>query len=179
LVLKAAPLVLVTIALLHAGIGDGLAAESGIGLTNLSGQAGDCKTPTRMAACAPLFDGSGLFYPGGPAVERSVTVTWHGGHPSAFGLYVDKFSSHDARSQPGCTTADPADKLNLLVAQDGNLLYQGTLSSFHREHGTAPDALHLHGHSGRFTISVAMDLSADNAYMGCVSTTDLVWVAAQ
>jgi hypothetical protein len=178
-VLKAAPLVLATIALLHAGIGDGLAADSGVGLTNVTGRAGDCTTPTRMAACAPLFDGSGLFFPGGPAVQRSVTVTWHGGHPSTFGLYLDNFTRHDARSQPGCTAADPTDKLNLVVAQDGSVLYQGTLSSFQREHGTAPDALRLRGSSGRFTISVAMDLSANNAYMGCVSTTDLVWIASQ
>jgi hypothetical protein len=179
-VLKVAPLLLAAIAIFHTGFDPGLAADSGVGLTNVSGQAGDCTAPTRLAACATLFDGSGMLFPGGPAVERSLTVTWHGSsHPSAFGLYFDKFTSRDVRSQPGCTTLDPTDKLDLTVTQDGRLLYQGTLSSFHREHGSAPDALPLHGDSGRFTISVAMEQSADNSYMGCVSTTDLVWIASQ
>jgi hypothetical protein len=178
-VLKVAPLLLAAIALFHTGFGDGQASDVGVGLTNVSGQAGDCTAPTRLAACARLFDGSGVLFPGGPAVERSVTVTYHGGHASGFGLYLDQFTSRDGRSQPGCTTADPADKLDLAVSQDGRLLYQGTLSDFHREHGTAPDALPLHGDSGRFTISVAMERSADNTYMGCVSTTDLVWIASQ
>ena len=179
LALKLAPLLVAGIAVLHTGFGAGLAADSGVGLTNVTGQGGDCTAPTRLAACAPLFDGTGVLFPGGPAVERSVTVTYHGGHASAFGLYLDQFTSREARSQPGCTTADPADKLDLAITQDGRLLYQGTLSSFHREHGTAPDALPLHGDSGRFTISVAMERSADNSYMGCVSTTDLVWIASQ
>lgn len=178
--LKVAPLLLAAIALLHTGAGDGLAADSGLGLTNVSGQAGDCTVPARLTACATLFDGSATIFPGGPAVERSVTVTWHGStRPSSFGLHLDHFSSRDARSQPGCTAADPAAKLDLAVSQDGVLLYAGTLSGFHREHGAAPDALPLRGDSGRFTISVAMDRSADNSYMGCVSTTDLVWIASQ
>jgi hypothetical protein len=180
LALKAAPLLLAAIALLHAGFGDGLAADAGMGLSNVSGQADDCPMPARMAACATLFGGSATIFPGGPAVERSATVTWHGGsHPSSFGLYLDRFSGRDARSQPGCTAADPADKLDLAVSQDGVLLYQGTLSSFNRDHGTAPDALKLRGDSGRFTISVALERSADNSYMGCVSAADLVWIASQ
>ena len=178
-VVRAAPLLLAVIALLHTGIGDGLAAEGGVGLTNVSGRAGDCTIPTRLAACAPLFDGAETLFPGGPAVERSVTVTWHGGRASEFALYVDHFTSHDARSQPRCAAEDPAGKLDLRVDQDGVLLYQGTLGDFQRAHGTASDGLRLRGDSGRFTIAVALDRSADNAYMGCVSSADLVWIASQ
>ena len=177
--LRAGPLGLAIIALLHSGFGDGVAAEAGLGLTNVSGRAGDCTAPTRLAACAPLFDGTESLLPGGPPIARSVTVTWQGARPSVFGLYVDRFLSRDPRSQPICTAADPAGKLILRVDQDGTPLYQGTLSDFQRDHGSASDALHLLGDSGRFTISIALDRSADNAYMGCVASADLVWIASQ
>ena len=121
-----------------------------------------------------MFDGRQPLYPGGPAVERSVTVTWHGnGHPaSAFGLYANHLTS-------SCPTANPADKLDLTISQDADQLYAGTLADFGVRHGTAADALPAHGGSGLFTIAVALDSSADNRYMGCSSTTDLVWIASQ
>lgn len=174
LLLKAAPLALAASALLHGGFNDGLASEGGLGLTDVAGQPGDCATPTRLAACAPLFDGAEILFPGGPAVTRSVTVTWHGnGRPaSAFGLYGDHLVTH-------CAGVNPAAKLDLTVSQDGVLLYSGTLAGFAAEHGSAPDALPARGDSGRFTIAVALDGSADNRYMGCSSTADLVWIASQ
>lgn len=180
LLVKVAPFALAAFALLH-GFGDGLASEGGIGLTNVAGRAGDCVAPTRQAACATLFDGSGILFPGGPAVERSLTVTWHGnGHAaSALGLYVANFTSHDPRSQPGCTAADPADRLDLSVSQDGTLLYTGSLSDLARDHGSATDTLLARGDSGLFKIAVSLDRAAGNGYMGCVSTADLVWTASQ
>jgi hypothetical protein len=180
LLLVAAALALGAVALLHGSFNDGLASEGGIGLTNVSGRAGDCVTPTRQAACATLFDGSASLFPGGPAIERSLTVTWHGnGHAaSAFGLYVGNFTSHNGRSA-ACAAADPAARLDLSVSQDGTLLYTGTLSEFARDHGSAPNALLAHGDSGRFSIAVSLDRAADNTYMGCVSTADLVWTASQ
>jgi hypothetical protein len=179
--LKAAPLAVAALALLHGSFPDGLASEGGIGLSNVSGQPGDCVAPTRQAACATLFDGSARLFPGGPAIERSVTVTWHGnGHAaSAFNLYLGNFASHDARSQPGCTAPDPAARLDLSVSQDGTLLYEGTLAGFARDHGSALTALPVNGDGGRFSIAVALDRAADNSYMGCVSTADLVWTATQ
>ena len=181
MLIKTAPFALAAVALLHGSLGDGLASEGGIGLTNVSGRAGDCVSPTRQAACATLFDGSAGLFPGGPAIERSLTVTWHGnGHAaSAFGLFVDNFTSHDARSQAGCTAADPAARLDLSVSQDGTVLYAGTLSEFARDHGSAPHALPAQRDSGRFSIAVSLDRAADNSYMGCVSTADLVWTASQ
>jgi hypothetical protein len=172
--LKAAPFALALVALLHGAVTDGLANEGGIGLTNVSGRPGDCVAPTRLAACATLFDGSTALFPGGPAIERSTTVTWHGnGHPaSAFGLYVDNVGTR-------CAAADPAEKLDLTITQDGRLLYQGTLRQLTASHGAASDALPVHGDRGRFRIAVALDPSADNRYMGCVSTADLVWIASQ
>jgi len=178
---KAAPLVLAVVALVHGAFPDGLASEGAVGLTNVSGQAGDCVAPVRHGACATLFDGSEVLFPGGPAAVRSVTVTWHGGGrpASVLGLFVDNFSSHNARSQPACTAPDPASRLDLSISQDGRLLYLGTLAGFASEHGTAPGALQAQGDSGRFTIAVALDRMADNSYMGCVSTGDLVWTASQ
>jgi hypothetical protein len=179
ILLQAVPLALAAAALLHGFFPDGLASEGGVGLSNVSGRAGDCVAPTRHAACAPLFDGSELLFPGGAPVAREVDVTWHGGHATSLGLYVDNFSSRDARSQPACTAADPADRLDLAVSQDGTLLYEGTLARFARDHGTAAGALDAHGDSGRFRIAVALDRAAGNSYMGCVSTAGLVWIASQ
>lgn len=180
LAVKAAPLALAVVALLHGAFADGLASEGGVGLTDVSGQPGDCTAPTRQAACATLFDGRQLLYPGGPAVERSLSVTWHGSRPAGrLGLYVNNFSSRSLRSQAGCTATDPASMLDLRVTQDGRPLYDGTLSDFAQNHGSAPDALPGRGESGRFTIAVALDEAADNGYMGCVSTADLVWIASQ
>ncbi len=173
LVVKAAPLALAVVALLHGAFPDGLASEGGVGLTDVSGGPGDCAAPVRQAACATLFDGSEVLFPGGPAVERSLTVAWHGGGPAAsLGLYANRLSTR-------CAAVNPAEKLDLTVRQDGSLLYQGTLAGFAQEHGDAPNALVAHGDSGRFTIAVALDRLADNRYMGCSSTADLVWIASQ
>lgn len=178
---KAAPLALAAAALWHGAFPGGLASEGGVGLTNIAGQAGDCTAPVRNAACATLFDGRDILFPGGPAAQRAVTVTWHGGgRPASFlGLFVNNFSSRNARSQPACTAPDPASRLDLSIKEDSRLLYQGTLAAFARDHGSAPSALQAAGDSGRFTIAVGLDEIADNSYMGCVSTADLVWTASQ
>jgi len=178
--IQAVPLALAAIALLHGAFADGLASEGGVGLTDVSGQPGDCTAPSRQAACATLFDGRQLLFPGGPAAERSVAVAWNGSRPAAaLGLYVDNFSSRNSRSQAGCTAPDPASRLDLTVTQDGRAIYEGTLSDFAQNHGSATTALRARGESGRFTIAVSLDSAADNSYMGCVSTADLVWIASQ
>ena len=178
---KAAPLALAAVALWHGAFPAGLASDGGVGLTNVAGQTGDCAAPVRNAACATLFDGSDILFPGGPAAQRTVTVTWHGGgRPASFlGLFVGNFSSRSASSRPGCTAPDPASRLDLSISQDSRPLYLGTLSAFARDHGSAPSALPAAGDSGRFTIAVALDANADNSYMGCVSSADLVWTASQ
>jgi hypothetical protein len=182
----------VAVALLAAGV-QGAFASDGIGLTNVAGAAGDCTSPVTNSACATLFTGGEPMWPGKQPEKATVTIAYHGHSQSqAFGLYLSKFESRSVKSGPYCTAPDPADKLNLTIRQGTEIVYQGTLSSFARDHHDTLTLLPLRGgHDGSgevgrwangdtstFTISVGLDVSADNPYMTCVSTTDLAWLAA-
>ncbi len=171
----------------------GAAAAPTIGLTDVAGVAADCSAPTASAACASLFRSAAQLYPGGPAEVVKVTVGYHAGPPShAFGVYLPTFSSRHDANAPTCSAADPAGKLDLTIAQGARPIYQGTLAAFATAHSAPASMLHLRG--GRdgsgavdrwrdgdrstFTITVALNASADNAYMGCVSSADIAWLAA-
>jgi hypothetical protein len=180
------------VALLAAGV-QGVFASDGVGLTNIAGAAGDCATPVTNAACATLFKGAEPMWPGKQPEAATLNIAYHGhSETQAFGLYLSKFESRSVQSGPSCTAADPADKLNLTIRQGTVTIYQGTLSDFARTHHDPLTILPLSGgHDGAgqagrwvdgdasvFTISVGLDISADNPYMTCVSTTDLAWLAA-
>ena len=71
------------------------------------------------------------------------------------------------------------------------LACQGTLSDFAALHSDPSTLLHLAdiqagagqvdrmagGDSSLFTLVVGLNISADNEYMGCVSTADITWFA--
>ena len=169
----------------------GFAGTDTIGLTNVSGAAGDCVTATTNARCATLFQGREVMWPGKAPMKANVTITYHGSGTHGFGVYLSSFASKSARSSSLCQAADPADKMNLKIEQGGNTVYEGTLSAFAALYHDSTAMLHLAGgHNGAgtvdrwagndssdFTLSVGLDLSADNPYMGCVSTADIAWLA--
>jgi hypothetical protein len=166
----------------------GLAAGP-IGLTDVTGKVGDCTAPVSNGVCAPLFDGHQLLWPGEAPQTATVAIGYHGQAPAALALYVSDFTARAAGSGPSCTASDPAAKLDLRIVQAGSLIYSGTLSDLAGAHHDAPTALPLQspagsggsswhpGDSSTFTFSVGLDASADNAYMGCVTTAGLTWVA--
>lgn len=170
-------------------------AAAPIGLTNVAGAGADCTTPAANAVCAALFPaGASPLYPGGPAQSAEVTVTYHASSPTAsFGVYLTNFSARAAESAPYCSASDPASMLDLTIRQGARTIYQGTLSAFALTHSAPTSMLHLaggrdgagsldrwhDGDSSTFTISVSLDRAADNAYMGCASTADIAWLAAQ
>lgn len=166
-----------------------------IGLTNVAGAAGDCTSPSQSAVCATLFPaGASPLYPGGPAEKAQVTITYRASNAtSSFGLYLSKFAARAPQSAAVCSAADPASMLDLTVRQGATTIYQGSLSAFAAAHSGPTSMLHLagghdgsgaadrwqNGDSSSFSISVALDRAADNAYMGCASTADIDWMAAQ
>lgn len=181
--LKAAAPLAVAIALfVH---GSSALAGGAPGLTNVAGGAADCVAPARQAVCATLFDGGALLYPGGPAEVRRVRIAYAGDQPAeAVGLYVAGFASRSPKSRPMCQAADPAASFDVTIGEGSTTLFQGTLAELAAGHDAPPSMLALpgrwHGGDGHtYTISVALDRSAGNDLMGCVSTADFVWLAAQ
>ena len=158
------------------------AAAAPIGLTNVTGAAGDCSAPVRDGACASLFHGGPPLWPGGPAEVASVTLGYHGGASSRFGVYLAHFVSRDRRSSATCQADDPAARLTLTILDSsGRSLYSGHLSDFAAAHHDAPSLFRLpalrDGQEVTYTLTVALDAAADNAYMGCSTATDIAWLA--
>jgi hypothetical protein len=177
---------------LLAASGDGAFAADGIGLTNVAGAAGDCSAPTASGACATLFNGDNLMWPGKQPAVATVTIAYHGHATTTdFGVYLSKFESRSSKSGALCTAADPADRINLAIRQGDSIVYQGTLNELAGAHHDPSSLLPLRGgHQGSgdagrwadgdastFTISVGLDISADNSYMSCISTADIAWLA--
>jgi hypothetical protein len=189
--LKIAAPAAIAIALLTAGVQGAFAAD-GIGLTNVAGAAGDCSTPTANGACATLFKGDDLMWPGKQPATAAATIAYHGHATSNdFGVYLSKFESRSAKSGAACTAADPAARITLTIRQGETVVYQGSLSDFAGAHHDPSSLLPLRGgrdgsgatgrwaqgDSSTFIISVGLDISADNSYMSCVSTADIAWLA--
>lgn len=187
----AAPLVTAALLGLHQ-LTSAFAAPA-VGLTNVAGSAADCTAPAANAVCASLFHGGTPLYPGGPAQTASLTVGYHAGTTTSnFGVYIPTFASRAATSATVCQAADPASKLDLVITQGSQTVYDGTLSDFAQAHRDPASMLHLAGgHNGAgvldqwhdgdqstFTIKVNLDKAADNPYMGCVSSADIAWLAA-
>lgn len=168
----------------------GAFASDAVGMTNVTGAAADCSQPVHDGACATLFKGSEVMWPGKPPEQATVGIKYTGSATHVFGVYFSKFASRSTLSGAYCTTADPADKMNLVIAQAGRIVYQGTLSQFAAAHHDPSSVLVLNGgrdgagQPGRwasgdassFQISVGLDRSADNPYMSCVTTADIAWI---
>lgn len=150
-----------------------------------------CSQSASSQVCGDLFPAAGPMTPGGPALSRTVTLTYSGSAASTeAGLYLQGFQSRTAASALTCTAADPASKLDLTISQGGRTLYQGSLSDFAAAHSDPADRFALAGTSGRpdswnpgdkvdASLAVGLDQSAGNEYMGCTSTTDFIWFAEQ
>jgi len=148
-----------------------------------------CSQSASSQVCGNLFAAAGPMAPGGPALSRTVTLTYSGSAASTeAGLYLQGFQSRTAGSAATCTAADPASRLDLTVSEGGQTLYQGTLSDFAAEHSDPAGRLALTGAAGRpdtfnpgdrvnVTLAIGLDRSAGNEYMGCSSTTNFVWIA--
>lgn len=169
----------------------GAFASETVGLTNVSGAAGDCNYSTSNGVCATLFTGAHNMWPGKTPELATVTIGYKGATTHAFGVYLSKFESHSARSGAYCTAADPADKMNVVIRQGATIVYSGSLSEFGAAHhdptslltlrggqsGSGQSGRWISGDSSTFTISVGLDISADNPYMSCVTTADIAWMA--
>lgn len=180
---KLASPILVSLAVLLGSVGSAFGSDQ-LTMTNISGQAGDCRTPASGGICAPLFTGDTLLVPG-RQIERRVAIGYHGGRPTRrFGVYATDFHTRSAASAPYCTAPDPADKLDLVIREDGQTIYDGTLATFAAAHDSPRAALPVgggrwtDGRHSTFTLAVSLDPAAGNAYMGCVSTAGLAWYAA-
>jgi hypothetical protein len=164
------------------------AAFSG-GVPTLTQSGAACSAVKGGQTCGDLFAGAGVLAPGGPAEVRQAVLTFNGTGPSrAAGLYLEHFASRGAASDPVCTAADPASKFDFTVSANGQVLYQGTLSAFAATHLDPSSRLSLPGRTGqpdRWTpgdtvavdLSVSLDRSADNSYMGCTADTQFTWFA--
>lgn len=169
----------------------GAFASETVGISNVAGAAGDCAYATGNGVCATLFTGARNMWPGKAPEQATVTIGYKGTTTHAFGVYLTRFQSRSPRSGALCQAADPALKMNLVISQGSEVIYSGSLSAFGAAHGDSTTMLELRGghdgsgESGRwadgdssnFTISVGLDESADNDYMGCVTTTDIAWLA--
>lgn len=139
--------------------------------------------------CGNLFAGGGPLAPGGPAESSRVVLTYSGSSESrATGLYLERFASRGAGSGATCTAADPASKFDLTVSAGGQTLYQGTLAAFAAAHLDPALRLALPGRSGHLdrwapgdtvpvTLSVSLEGSADDSYMGCSTDSQFTWFA--
>jgi hypothetical protein len=148
-----------------------------------------CTQSASSQVCGNLFAAGAQLVPGGAGTSRTVTLTYSGSAASgAAGLYLQGFQTRTDASAPTCTAPDPAAKLDLTVSEGGRTVYEGTLSDFAAAHSDPATRLALAGAAGRedhfnpgdrvaVTLTIALDRSASNAYMGCDSTTDFVWFA--
>ena len=131
---------------------------------------------TACGAIFPAVDG-----PLSPGVARRRTVTATFSNARVRGLYLTGFASRAAGSSALCTAADPAAAVTLKIEGAPGLLYSGTLSDFGRAHGSTASMLPLPTGSDtqvlRFTAGYSP--SAGAPYMGCVSSGDFAWYAAQ
>jgi len=148
-----------------------------------------CSAVSGGQSCGDLFAGAGRLASGVPAEVSQSMLTFNGTVSSrAAGLYVDRFASRGAGSDAVCTAADPASKFDFTVTANGRVLYQGTLAGFAASHADPSSRLSLPGASGQLDrwapgdtvavdLSVSLDRSADNSYMGCTTDTQFTWFA--
>jgi len=181
--LKLASPLLVSLAMLMGSLTSAFAGDQ-LTMTNVTGSSADCTRPASGGVCASLFPAGTPLSPG-KTVSRQVTIGYHGGRTtSEFGLYATDFETKSAQSAAFCTATDPATKLDLLVRDGEEVLFSGTLAEFAGLHSNPQSLLTVgggqwkKGTSATFTFSVTLDVSADNPYMGCVSTAGLAWYAA-
>ncbi len=181
--LKLASPLLVSLAMLVGSLTSALAGDQ-LTMTNVTGSSADCTQPASGGVCASLFPAGTQLAPG-KTVSRQVTIGYHGGRvTSEFGVYATDFQTRSARSAAFCTASDPAGKLDLVIRNGEDVLFSGTLAEFAGLHSNPQSLLTVgggqwqKGASATFTFSVTLDISADNPYMGCVSTAGLAWYAA-
>jgi hypothetical protein len=103
--------------------------------------------------------------------ELRISYTATGGRLT---LRLARYSARSAGSSPLCKAPDPGDRVNIRIHQDGRLVFDATLSRLAADPGvelrTAKSSL--------VRLTYGLDGSAGNAYMGCRSTADLVWVVS-
>lgn len=151
----------------------------------LTATAAGCSQGAAGSECSRLFDGGQVLYPGSAPITRNVSVSYSGDRSSSeAGLYLTHYATKATRSGSTCTATDPGSMLNLLISENGIVLYQGTLSAFAAAHADPSTLLALHGgHLSpgavlTLTMSVSMNRAADNAYMSCATDTNFAWFAS-
>ena len=153
----------------------------------LTEQGDRCGTHQSDGTCAISFSGGSPMAPGGPAEVRATVLSLNGGGiKTVVGLYFQGFASRGPASDRSCSAADPAAKFDLSVSVNGHVLYQGTLADFAATHFSPHSQLPVPGPSGHWApgqtvqvrMGVKLDQSADNSHVGCVTDTDIVWLAS-
>lgn len=146
-----------------------------------------CAAGATGEVCANLFANGRAMAPGGPAQVREVALTLNGGgNATEVGLYLQGFVSRGPASDRICSAADPASKFDFEVTVAGRMLYTGSLADFAAAHSAPMTQLPIPargsgwapGDTVRVTLAVRLDASADNSYMGCITDTEFVWLAA-
>jgi hypothetical protein len=122
--------------------------------------------------CAPAISTESAIMVPGVLQTKKLKVSYNGSG-GRLAIRLGRYSAKAADSSPLCRAADPADKIDLRIEQDGRLVFDGTLSEFAgvagAELSTSRDSV--------VTFTYGLDGSAGNAYMGCRSAADLVWEA--
>ena len=135
----------------------------------------------------PLFSPTdGPLYPGGPALVRAVALSYHGPPAAVLALYVSNLVPRTPASAHSCTAPDPSQLLRFDVEQRGVTRYVGSIADFAETHGDSSDAMALlspraggwyDGDRTIVSLSVTLETSADNNFMGCLVGADIHWVA--
>jgi len=141
---------------------------------------------TDLGGNTPIFNSSQQYIPGDtPTVEYAHLRLAGPVSSSAAGLYITNFQSKAPSSLSICTAPNPADKFDVTIDEGSQVLYSGTLSDLASEHNSPQTLLPISGgvlkpgQTATIKLSVGLDVSADNPYMGCSVSASLAWYAAQ
>jgi hypothetical protein len=147
---------------------------------------GDTSCIQASTRCDLRFAGNDNLYPGGPPALAAVEVAYRShSQRAAVQLYVAEFEGRSVLSSPLCTATSPATLFNVAINAERHALYAGSLDALARLASTPGGGLFVPAPGGhprwmpgdgqQVTISIGLDRSADNAYMGCSVQVAFGW----
>jgi hypothetical protein len=150
---------------------------------------GDRSCSKGAAPCHIRFTGSDNLYPGGPPAQSEIELAYLShSQPASVRLYVSKFDGRSPLSSPLCTALTPAALFEVAVQGQGQRLFAGSLDTLVRLASAPTEGLlvpaprgHPHwipGDREPLRISIGLDPSADNSYMGCSVEVAFGWLVS-
>jgi hypothetical protein len=150
---------------------------------------GDGSCSRGRMPCEIRFTGNHDLYPGGLAARSAVELAYVSHNQAAnVQLYVSSFDERSLASTPLCTAYRPAALFDVAIESEKRLLYTGSLDALAQLASTPAEGLSvpaprghqrwLPGDREQVLLSIGLNRSADNSYMGCSVQVAFGWLVS-